>query len=111
MTKKLKLITWEEAVRLGNETFEKLEKEFYKGDDQSIDWFDRIEQELERQNEKWGTDRDLNDRTWVTVLLEEVGEVAHAVLEHDLENLQDELVQVAAVCVSFLRNTEKYEDS
>jgi NTP pyrophosphatase (non-canonical NTP hydrolase) len=37
-----------------------------------------------------------------SVLLEEAGEVARAVLEKDHDNLQVELVQVAAVCVKWL---------
>ena len=54
-----------------------------------------------RQDEKWGPPRahareDLLEL--VVVLTEEVGEVARAVLEDDQQNLQEELVQVAAVC-------------
>lgn len=38
------------------------------------------------------------------VLAEECGEVAHAVLEADFENLRAELVQVAAVAVAWLES-------
>jgi NTP pyrophosphatase (non-canonical NTP hydrolase) len=41
-----------------------------------------------------------------TVLLEEVGEVAHAVLENDIENLREELIQVAAVCVAWVETLD-----
>lgn len=51
-------------------------------------------------------------RTWDThrmaaytaqaILAEEAGEVAHAVLEKDDENLKEELIQVAAVAVAWL---------
>lgn len=44
----------------------------------------------------------------VSVLLEEVGEVAHAVLEHDEPNLEEELVQVAAVCVAWLESRTEF---
>lgn len=67
---------------------------------------DLIEKELVRQDLKWGKNRILDDRTWIAVLLEEVGEVARASLGHDKVNLKEELVQVAAVCVSFLHSIE-----
>lgn len=37
-----------------------------------------------------------------SVLGEEVGEVCKALNEHDPENLEEELIQVAAVCVKWL---------
>lgn len=67
-------------------------------------WRD-IEQERDRQDEKFGAfagfDTDPEHRK-VTVLAEEFGEVARAVLESDGPNLEEELVQVAAVCVAWL---------
>jgi hypothetical protein len=44
----------------------------------------------------------IGDAVKVAVLLEEVGEVARAVLDGDLDTLTDELVQVAAVAVAWL---------
>lgn len=44
----------------------------------------------------------------LAVLLEEVGEVANALLERDATNLRAELVQVAAVCLKWL---EAYDAS
>lgn len=38
----------------------------------------------------------------LSILLEEVGEVAHALNEKDPENLKEELAQVAAVCAMWL---------
>lgn len=38
------------------------------------------------------------------ILAEEAGEVAHAVLEKDDENLKEELIQVAAVAVAWLES-------
>lgn len=64
-----------------------------------------INKELDHQVDKWKRP----DGEWPddihkknTVLGEEVGEVANAILEHDWDNLRVELCQVAAVCVSFL---------
>lgn len=64
--------------------------------------------ERDRQDAKWGTefpDRDW-DR-WVTILTEEVGEFAEAVLEmpyveNGEERVREELIQVAAVAMSAL---------
>lgn len=53
-----------------------------------------------RQDEKWGSQRALHPRTWLTILVEEVGEVANASLERDHANYREELVQVAAVAVA-----------
>lgn len=55
-----------------------------------------------RQDAKWGWPRHLDATLWSTVLLEEVGEVARAVLERDRLNLRQELVQVAAVALAWL---------
>jgi NTP pyrophosphatase (non-canonical NTP hydrolase) len=69
-----------------------------------------VENEIERQVELHG-DRSCGSRNTsahekVTILAEEVGEVAHAVLEGDTINLADELVQVAAIAVAWLRVLE-----
>jgi NTP pyrophosphatase (non-canonical NTP hydrolase) len=68
------------------------------------DIIDAIKLERIRQDNKWGTPRDLPDRTWLTILVEEVGEIAKATLEHDETNLREEIIQVAAVCISWLEN-------
>ena len=60
--------------------------------------------ERSKQDKKWGYPRYLSDPFWYTILGEEVGEIARGILEHDVENLKDELVQVAAVCVAWLQN-------
>ena len=64
--------------------------------------FDLIYQERMRQDNIWGWPRQLSDLLWYCILGEEVGEVARAILEDDRENLKEELVQVAAVCVAHL---------
>lgn len=55
-----------------------------------------------RQNHKWGHPRFLDKQLWYTILGEEVGEVARAILEKDDANLYDELAQVAAVCIAWM---------
>jgi len=61
-----------------------------------------VKDERGRQDAKWGSQRDLPDRTWLAILVEEVGEVAKAMLEHDDEGLKKEIVQVAAVAVAMI---------
>ncbi len=57
--------------------------------------------ERDAQDRKWGTDRFSSDTPehWFTILGEEVGEVANAILEQS-ENYREELVQVAAVAIA-----------
>lgn len=45
--------------------------------------------------------RDITAAEWLTILVEEIGEVASAIQEDDFGNLQTELIQVAAVSSSF----------
>lgn len=67
---------------------------------------DAIVQERVRQHLKWGQ-QDHDDKTWLAILTEEVGELAQAIL-HDKSGgpaagtARDELVQVAAVAVQWL---------
>lgn len=67
-----------------------------------------IKNERIAQNEKWGKLHHSKDNHFVamSVLSEEVGEVARAILEKDLKNLEEELIQVAAVCVKWLQSLE-----
>lgn len=51
--------------------------------------------EMVRQDEKWGADRDLAPLMWNAILGEEVGEVSKAILEK--KGLREEIVQVVAV--------------
>ena len=65
-----------------------------------------IDSERRVQDLKWGSQRELDDKTWLAVLVEEVGEVARAILERDPDNLHEELVQIAAVAVAWLEAKE-----
>ena len=76
------------------------------------DILQRILAERARQDAKWGvaSERNQTKRQWLTILMEEVGEVAEAILESDDENYPVELVQVAAVCVAALEDLEAQEE-
>lgn len=64
-----------------------------------------INAERQRADLKFG-DRegvwDISEERKLAVLTEEVGEVAEAVLKDDRDNLRQELIQVAAMCVKWL---------
>lgn len=70
--------------------------------------------ERERQDQKWGDQSANANVLWSTVLTEEVGEVAEAVLKLDFEDhegthddLRKELVEVAAVAVAWIEALDK----
>ena len=65
-----------------------------------VDVLAEVTAERGRQERKWGDQSGNTARTWITILLEEVGEVARASLEHDGLNFYEELIQVAAVAVA-----------
>lgn len=67
--------------------------------------FTSISGERNNQDAKWGTNFvGRSDSFWLSILSEEVGEVAHAILEEDEDNLLEELVQCAAVLSSWLEH-------
>lgn len=71
---------------------------------------DLVRRELERQDQKWGTNRDLDARDWITILGEEFGEVCNASLEHTgAEHWVKELVEVAAVACAAVENVLRLE--
>lgn len=57
--------------------------------------------ERKRQDAKWGSNRNLDDMTWLTILTEEVGESAEAILKNLPEKV-DEVVQITAVALAWL---------
>lgn len=61
------------------------------------EFLNALADERARQDQKWGCNVVDPDRM-VVVLLEEVGEIARALLERDKVGLDKELVQTAAVC-------------
>lgn len=63
-----------------------------------------VRRELLNQEQKWGLDRVLPTRTWITIAAEEFGEIARADLERDSDGYVLELAQLAAVCISAIHS-------
>lgn len=61
-----------------------------------------VRTERRSQDAKWGISRMVTDTPehWLTILGEEFGEVARAILDGEVDNYQTELIQVAAVAVA-----------
>lgn len=57
--------------------------------------------ERERQDEKWGEQNHAWPQ-WLTILMEEIGEFSHDVLEGEMSNAMTELVQVTAVALAMI---------
>jgi NTP pyrophosphatase (non-canonical NTP hydrolase) len=71
--------------------------------------FKLLSKRRDAQNKKWGRadgDWPSSDPVKLTVLVEEVGEIANAILEGDLPNLKDELIDTAAVLVAWLETVD-----
>lgn len=65
--------------------------------------FQKVSKERIRQQRLHGRlPRNLNPSLWLTVLTEEVGEVARAMIEANAEQYEQELVEVAATAISAL---------
>ena len=64
-----------------------------------------ITQEVEHQIEKWGYQYHSNG-VWFLILLEEIGEVADSILKKEADQTRAELIQCAAVIVSWLRDNK-----
>ncbi len=64
----------------------------------------KIENEELLQLNKWG-EQNHNNSIWYAILGEEFGEVGKALLEN--KNIESEIIQVAAVCISWLDCIER----
>ena len=78
--------------------------------DKSLDFIETdflyaVKKERIRQYRLHGDDSDLSLERLYLILAEEVGEVAKAIQEGDLGEVQAETVQVAAVCAKILEFT------
>lgn len=62
---------------------------------------DLIAIERQRQDNKWGV-QDHDDDRWYAILAEEFGEIARGLNDNDPENVEEEIIQTAAVCVAWL---------
>ena len=70
---------------------------------------EEVAAERARQDKKWGANRDHSPFFWLTILVEEVGEVAKAILEHDGHGMRKELIQVGAVAVAICEWCDRME--
>lgn len=66
---------------------------------------DLIQIERNNQDKKWGPQHH-NDEKWLTILMEEVGEAAKAVLEKDEVSLFQEVVQIGAVLEAWVTSRD-----
>ena len=73
------------------------------------DIFDKVKDERDYQDKKWGENRNLEDTYWLSIMVEEVGEAAKAILQVT-PNLEEELIQVMAVAVAWLENIERNKE-
>jgi len=76
--------------------------------------YEEIYQERQRQLDRWGF-QNHKPIEWLSILMEEVGEVSHEALEnhftdfyppHSLDDYRKELIQVAAVCVAMIESLD-----
>ena len=66
---------------------------------------DLIQTERNAQDEQWGEQRH-SDEKWLAIAVEEVGELAEAILENNDEGILEEIVQVAAVLQNWVTSRE-----
>ena len=69
--------------------------------------------EMNRQDEKWGADRDQHPFVWQTILSEEVGEFSQAILHdefggHKSGTAREEMVQIAAVALQIIEFYDRH---
>ncbi len=62
---------------------------------------DMIINEEYKQEEKWG-EQNHDNYYWICILTEEIGEIAKALIENQNEDMEKEIIQTAAVCVSWV---------
>ena len=69
--------------------------------------------ERRQQNKKWG-EQNHDPHTWLTILMEEVGEFSQAILQSEFggdkggqRHVHDEMVQVAAVALAMVECCER----
>lgn len=65
-----------------------------------------VYRERRRQDAKWGTIEQRRDKLdnwgWLAILMEEIGEIAKALLEHKPAEMHTEIIQALAVCMAWL---------
>jgi NTP pyrophosphatase (non-canonical NTP hydrolase) len=71
-----------------------------------MDPLQRVLEERARQDRKWG-EQNHRDLRWLPILTEESGEVSKAINEEKPDQVEKELVQVAAVAIAWLECIER----
>ena len=74
-----------------------------------MDIWKAIQDERRRQDAKWGRPSH-SSQYWLVILIEEVGEIAQAILQRKLDEYVTALIQAAAVIVAMLE-AEGWEPS
>lgn len=67
---------------------------------------EEVRRERKRQDDKWG-EQNHPAEWWFVILSEELGEVARALFEADLDQYRKEAVQVAAVAVAMVEALDR----
>jgi len=65
-----------------------------------------IIKERKRQDKMWGV-QNHRPLTWLSILVEEVGEVSKAINENKVEDYRTETIQVAAVAIAMLESLDR----
>jgi hypothetical protein len=67
-----------------------------------------IDEERDKQDDKWGEGRKMPNEVWATILAEEVGEAAQASLKDEEMPLRREIIQIAAVAIAWIEALEEH---
>lgn len=72
----------------------------------------KVRYELQKQNDKWGPNRDKHPLAWNSILIEEVGEVSKEMNDNSFsdtlpENYETELIQVAACAFRMFQQNQR----
>lgn len=77
----------------------------------------KVSEERDRQDAKFGANRNQHPAVWSVILSEEVGEFAQEICEADFDsrklssNYEKELIQIAAVAVAAIENIKYYQET
>ena len=71
--------------------------------------FNIIEAERQRQDKKWGQQNHKGEK-WMLIAVEEIGEIAKAILEKDTLNYYLEIIQAAAVLTAWAESEMRHLD-
>ncbi len=72
--------------------------------------FAQIDMERSKQDKKWG-EQNHSPLKWLAILVEEVGEVAQAILQGNRLACYQELIQCAAVIIAWIECEERGKQS